>query len=39
MSAPEPRFQLTQLTQRPAVKCDRGIGELHVLRAHGLAAR
>lgn len=39
MNAPEPRYQVNQLTPDPAVKFDRVIGEQYVLYAHRLAAR
>lgn len=39
MNAPEPQFQVNQLTPDPAVQFDRAIGEQYVLYAHRLAAR
>lgn len=39
MNAPEPRFQVNQLTPDPRVQFDRAVGEQYVLYAHRLAAR
>jgi len=39
MNAPEPRFQVNQLTPDPAVKFDRELAEQYILYAHRLAAR
>ena len=39
MNAPEPRFQVNQLTPDPAVKFDGELAEQYILYAHRLAAR
>ena len=39
MNAPEPRFQVNQLTPDPAVRFDRALAGQYVLYAHRLAAR
>ena len=39
MNAPEPCFQVNQLTPDPAVKFDRELADQYLLYAHRLAAR